>query len=53
MTTTSFYNGNSFSKFDAYYEDCEHDDVMDADDYDQKAYIQDGWNELQFDRQYW
>lgn len=53
MTTTSFYKGGSFSKFDAYYEDVEHDDVMDADDYDRKAYQRDGWLELQFDRQYW
>ena len=52
MTVTSFQNGNSYSKFDAYYEDAEHDDHMTADDYDSKAYQRDGWNEVKYDRQY-
>ena len=52
MTMTSFYNGNSYSKFDSYYEDCEHDDLMSADDYDARQYERDGWNELQYCRQY-
>lgn len=52
MTTTSFYKGESFSKFDAYYhEDVEHDDVMDADDYDRREYYRNGWNESSYDRQ--
>jgi len=51
MTTTSFHNGNSYSKFDAYYEDCEHDDLMSADDYERKEYYRDGWNEEQTSRQ--
>jgi hypothetical protein len=50
MTTTSFYQGESYSKFDSYYEP-EHDDVMDADDYDRKEYYRNGWNEEQYDRQ--
>ena len=53
MTVTSFQNGNSYSKFDAYYEDAEHDDYMTADDYDRKAYQRDGWEESKYDRQYW
>jgi len=51
MTTTSFYNGNSYSKFDAYYEDREHDDYMSADDYERKEYYRNHWNEEQWDRQ--
>ena len=53
MITTSFYKGNSYSKSDAYYEDAEHDDYMTADDYDRKAYQRDGWEESNYDRQYW
>jgi hypothetical protein len=45
MITTSFQNGQSYSKFDAYYED---DDYMTADDYDR-----DGWEESKYDRQYY
>ena len=51
MTTTSFYNGDSYSKFDSYYEDREHDDYMSADDYDRKEYYRNGWNEEQWERQ--
>lgn len=47
MTTTSFYNGQSYSKFDSYYEP-EHDDVMDADDYERREYYRNGWNEEQY-----
>jgi len=50
MTITSFYNGESYSKFDSYYEP-EHDDVMDADDYERREYYRNGWNEEQYDRQ--
>jgi hypothetical protein len=53
MTTTSFYNGNSYSKFDAYYEDVEHDDYMTAEDYERKEYYRNGWNESFYDRQRW
>jgi hypothetical protein len=53
MITTSFYKGNSYSKFDAYYEDAEHDDYMTADDYDRKVYQRDGWEESKYDRQHW
>ena len=47
MITTSFYDNNSHSK----YEDCEHDDVMTAEDYDRRRYERDGWNESRYDRQ--
>ena len=50
---TSFYKGNSYSKFDAYYEDQEHDDNLTAEDYDRKAYQRDGWEDVKYDRQYW
>lgn len=51
---TSFYNGNSWSKFDAYYEeDCEHDDYMTAEDYDRREYHRNGWDESKYDRQHW
>ena len=53
MTTTSFYKGESYSKFDAYCEDCEHDDVMTADDYERQEYYRNGWNESSYDRQRW
>jgi len=51
MTTTSFYNGDSYSKFDSYYEDCEHDDYMSADDYERREYYRNGWNEELCERQ--
>ena len=53
MTVTSFQNGNSYSKFDAYYEGVEHDDYMTADDYERKEYYRNGWEESKYDRQYW
>jgi hypothetical protein len=49
MIETSFQN----KKFDSFYDDCEHDDYMDADDYDRRRYERDGWNESRYDRQYW
>ena len=49
---TSFYNGQSWSKFDAYYrEDCEHDDFMTAEDYDRREYERNGWNQSKYDSQ--
>ena len=54
MTTTSFYNGNSYSKSDSYYEEPEHDDHLTAEDYDAREYYRNGWNESIYDRQsYW
>ena len=47
MIETSFYD----KKFDAWYEDCEHDDIMTADDYERRQYERDGWNESHYDRQ--
>ena len=35
-----------------YDEDREHDDLMDADDYDARRYERDGWNESHYCRQY-
>ena len=50
--TTSFYNGQSWSKFDAYYrEDGDFDDYYTADDYDRREYVKSGWTDSQFDRQ--
>lgn len=51
MIKPSFYKGESYSKFDAYYEDLEHDDLMTADDYERREYYRNGWNEQQYDRQ--
>lgn len=54
MSTTSFYKGQSYSKFDVYYEDHEHDDNLTAEDYERKEYYRNGWNESIYDRQrYW
>jgi hypothetical protein len=40
MIKTSFYQGQSYSKFDDYYEDedREHDDYMSAEDYERREY---------------
>jgi hypothetical protein len=43
MATTSFAYGDSYSINDRSYEDCEHDDFMDADDYDARRWERDGW----------
>jgi hypothetical protein len=43
MITTSFAYGESYSKSDSYYEECEHDDIMTAEDYDSRRAIRDGW----------
>ena len=48
--TTSFYNGQSYSKFDSHYE-LEHDDYMDADYYDRKVYYRNGWDAEHYERQ--
>jgi hypothetical protein len=52
MIQTSFYKGESYSKFDSYYE-LEHDDLMDAEDYERKEYFRNGWNESNYDRQWY
>lgn len=52
MITTSFAYGDSYSKSDSFYEDCEHDDYMSPDDYDARRYQRDGWKDSNFDRQY-
>jgi hypothetical protein len=51
MTTTSFYKGESYSKFDSYYEEPEHDDHLTAEDYDAREYYRNGWNESIHDHQ--
>ena len=54
MIKTSFYNGQSWSKFDAYYEeDGDFDDSFTAEDYEQREYYRSNWNESIYDRQYW
>jgi len=45
MNQTSFYN----SEYDQ--EDLEHDDVMDAEDYERREYYRNGWNESSYERQ--
>ena len=41
-------------QWETFDDDCEHDDVMTADDYDRRRYERDGWNQSQYDRQrYW
>lgn len=53
MITTSFAYGDSYSKSDSYYEECEHDDYMTADDYDARRYERDGWSNYHLERQRW
>ena len=54
MITTSFCNGNSWSKSDAYYhEDCEHDDYMTAEDYERREYYRNRWDAERYDSQRW
>jgi hypothetical protein len=36
-----------------YAEDLEHDDLMDADDYDRRQWERDGWKTAHLDRQRW
>lgn len=43
MITTSFAYGDSWGKSDQWGYDPEHDDLMDADDYDDRAAARDGW----------
>jgi len=33
--------------------DCEHDDLMTAEDYECKEYYRNGWNESKYERQRW
>ena len=40
---------NTYYNQDRYYQ--EHDDVMDADDYERREYYKNGWNEEQYERQ--
>ena len=50
---TSFCNGQSYSKSDSYYE-LEHDDYMDADDYERREYYRNGWDiEHQERQRFW
>ena len=47
-----FYQGDSFSKYDAYFqEDVEHDDIMNAEDYECREYYRNGWNGSSYERQ--
>jgi hypothetical protein len=38
-------------QWETFEDDCEHDDVMTADDYERRCYERDGWNQSQYDRQ--
>jgi hypothetical protein len=38
-------------QWDTFEDDCEHDDVMTADDYERRCYDRNSWNESQYDRQ--
>ena len=49
MITTSFAYGDSYSKFDSYYDDREHDDYMSAEDYDIRRANRDGWHKEVWD----
>ena len=51
MATTSFAYGESYGKSDRFYDDCEHDDLMTADDYDARRWQRDGWADAAQDRQ--
>jgi hypothetical protein len=48
MTTTSFYKE---PKYDAYYEEPEHDDMMTAEDYERLEYYRNGWDQQNYDQQ--
>lgn len=52
MIKTSFYNDDSWSKFDAYFEECgDYDDAFTDEDYERREYYRNGWNESVYDRQ--
>lgn len=44
---------NTYYSQERYYQEqeYEHDDVMDADDYERREYYRNGWNEEQYERQ--
>jgi hypothetical protein len=42
---------NSYIQVQTFEDDCEHDDVMTAEDYDAREYYRNGWNDEKYDRQ--
>jgi hypothetical protein len=53
MTTSQTYRSQQTYQYDDRFLDCEHDDLMDADDYDARRWERDGWGEQRYDRQRW
>jgi len=43
MTTSTAYRSQMPARYDDRFLDCEHDDLMDADDYDARRWERDGW----------
>jgi hypothetical protein len=53
-TETEMIQTNNYSNdLHTFYDDCEHDDYMTAEDYERRQYERDGWNESRYDRQYY
>jgi len=53
MTTSQAYRSYQHPQYDDRFLDCEHDDLMDADDYDARRWERDGWATAYQDRQRW
>jgi hypothetical protein len=43
MTTSQGYRSQQSYQYDDRFLDCEHDDLMTADDYDRRRWERDGW----------
>jgi hypothetical protein len=51
MTQSQSYRSQFAPQYDDRFLDCEHDDLMDADDYDRRRFERDGWGDARYDRQ--
>ena len=49
MTTSQAYRSQMPARYDDRFLDCEHDDLMDADDYDRRRAQRDGWETATWD----
>ena len=49
MTQSQSYRSQFAPQYDDRFLDCEHDDLMDADDYDQRRMERDGWQTAHWD----
>ena len=49
MTTSQGYRSYQHPQYDDRFLDCEHDDLMTADDYDQRRAERDGWETAHWD----